>query len=246
MPYLERMTFTGVDERTDIAELLILHNKFAEDRYNSKIIEFGFLYSHNDQGKQNKYPSFSFLTKMGKLNKALDLNFALHLCGTAASSYLFEEDTELTELAGRFTRVQLNINGNKLQKEGIDNTVLAEKIVEGNHSLPEIILQCNSVNEWLCTLLNSLENYDPNLLFDTSGGLGKSPDSWPKPLNQSYCSYAGGLGPDTLMQDLLDISKVTGGCIEGIDMESKVRTNDWFDLYKVKTCLDIWDKFNEV
>ena len=75
-------------------------------------------------------------------------------------------------------------------------------------------------------------------LFDRSGGKGLVPSSWPLIRNDVFCGYAGGLGPETLSEELLKIFEMTNGQEIWIDMESKIRTEKKFDLGKVVNCLE--------
>ena len=63
---------------------------------------------------------------------------------------------------------------------------------------------------------------------------------WQK-LDSVPMGYAGGLGPDTLAEQLPKIAEATGDRTIWIDMESKVRSEDdqQFDLDKVRACLEI-------
>jgi phosphoribosylanthranilate isomerase len=63
-------------------------------------------------------------------------------------------------------------------------------------------------------------------LFDTSGGTGKVPASWPKYPGR-FVGYAGGINPANV-RDIIDQIDASGPY--WIDMENGVRTNDRFDL----------------
>ena len=65
-------------------------------------------------------------------------------------------------------------------------------------------------------------------LFDSSGGRGL-PGKWRAPI-EIPCGYAGGLGPDNIEKELISISKVAGDEFIWIDMESKIR---YFDEYNI-------------
>jgi len=81
------------------------------------------------------------------------------------------------------------------------------------------------------------------VLFDESAGRGISPDSWDAPLAGHFCGYAGGMNPDNVARNIDIISKVAAGQTTWIDMETGVRTNDHFDLGKVRRVLDIAGPF---
>lgn len=73
------------------------------------------------------------------------------------------------------------------------------------------------------------------MLFDRSGGTGKVPDTWPRhPGGGVQVGYAGGINPDNVL-DVIDAIGPDGPY--WIDMESGVRTDDWFDLDKCEAVL---------
>jgi phosphoribosylanthranilate isomerase len=75
-----------------------------------------------------------------------------------------------------------------------------------------------------------------SLLFDPSGGRGIEPFSWPVPPLGARMGYAGGIGPDNLLDVLRAIGPVESPF--WIDMESGVRTDDRFDLAKARAVLE--------
>lgn len=102
------------------------------------------------------------------------------------------------------------------------------------------ILQMDGVND---ALLGALRDRGVNVvpLFDTSGGAGRVPQTWPFAIPTVYCGYAGGLGPETLEQEITRIEQVAEHATIWIDMERRVRSLDdqQFDLAKVEACLRI-------
>jgi phosphoribosylanthranilate isomerase len=74
------------------------------------------------------------------------------------------------------------------------------------------------------------------VLFDASGGRGILGD-WHSPIPGKICGYAGGLGPDNVLQELEKISAICNKPF-WIDMEGKLRTDDKFDLTKCVAVLD--------
>lgn len=75
-------------------------------------------------------------------------------------------------------------------------------------------------------------------LFDPSGGKGKFGAAWPaQPEGIPVVGYAGGLGPENVADALRDVLATNFW----IDMESRVRTDDWLDLEKCHAvCTAIW------
>ena len=76
------------------------------------------------------------------------------------------------------------------------------------------------------------ENETVSWLYDCSGGRGKVPNTWPRTDQDRLVGYAGGIGPENVL-DVLDQIPSTN---YWIDMETHVRTNDIFDLDK---CLSV-------
>jgi phosphoribosylanthranilate isomerase len=79
-----------------------------------------------------------------------------------------------------------------------------------------------------------------SVLFDSSGGKGISPKSWPSVPAALRCGFAGGLGPDNLASELGRLERIVGDRSVWIDMQSRVRSEDGavLDLAKVRACLE--------
>lgn len=119
----------------------------------------------------------------------------------------------------------------------------------------KFITQHNEANKSITNQFGQFDGHmisNHQVLFDGSGGLGKSPETWTAPLLDKLCGYAGGLGPNNLMTELDKIKNQVqecGGLIDfhtWIDMESKIRTDDKFDLAKVVDVAKIARKFIKV
>lgn len=78
------------------------------------------------------------------------------------------------------------------------------------------------------------DNTYHSLLFDPSGGRGIGGHAWPSPPPATRMGYAGGIGPDNIEQVLDQVAPLGAAWI---DMESGVRTDDRFDLDKVREVL---------
>lgn len=65
------------------------------------------------------------------------------------------------------------------------------------------------------------------------------PESWPRPKPEFPCGYAGGLGPDNVIEQIQQIETVCG-VHYWIDMERNVRTPDdgELDMDKVRRVLE--------
>lgn len=219
-------TLTGVDGSTPYETLCELASEFP-------FVEFCFLYSPSRQGVDGRYPSVVTLQRM--LEKLPPhIRVALHVCGQGVSDFLVGESVarELGEMVkSRSGRVQLNFNYSRGQIDIGELNAFIERfeapvIIQHNHNNAECVTALTAANR--------------SVLFDESGGRGKSPDQWPHPLPGAYCGYAGGLGPDNLRQQLPKIQDAAGGLPYWIDMESSLRNEqDWFDAAKARQCLEI-------
>ena len=219
---LNRVTFTGVDDNTNIEDLICLTKKYP-------FVEFGVLVSKNNSntGTVNRYPNLTILKRLK--NKGLDLS--CHICGSIARDIVQKNDwSELEKLLGKdidiFNRFQLNVSGvHKFSKD----------------------ISFRKNKDFIIQLKEDLSLYDyykdlPNVygFQDNSGGLGKFEDNWMN--SDKYFGYAGGLSAENIEKVIEDLLIVSDDDF-WIDMESSVRTNDWFDIKKCEEVLKICEKF---
>ena len=222
---LNRVTFTGVDDRTNIDDLVYLTSKYP-------FVEFGVLVSKNNSnsGTVNRYPNLTILKRL----KNKGLNLSCHICGSIARQIVKKNDwSELEKLLGKdieiFNRFQLNVsNIHKFSKE----------------------ISFREDKEFIIQLKEDTSLYDyykvlPNVFGfqDNSGGLGKFEDNWMD--SDRYFGYAGGLSAENVegvIEDLL----VVNNADFWIDMESSVRTDDWFNTKKCEEVLKICNKFIDI
>ena len=80
---LNRVTFTGVDDNTNIEDLICLTKKYP-------FVEFGVLVSKNNSntGTVNRYPNLTILKRLK--NKGLELS--CHICGSIARDIVHKND----------------------------------------------------------------------------------------------------------------------------------------------------------
>ena len=227
-------TFTGVDNKTSLTSLQILAN-----RYNN--IEFGILVSksNTDLDKVNRFPSFETIDKV--LNADLP-SVSCHICGELARHYVNTGDfSEIRDFLGqqrvaKFSRFQLNIRG-------YDNYKLFV-IEEDIH----IIIQVSDAKSY--QYFYQMQELNPNkveALIDYSGGHGKLGCFNYVSDGDEIFGYAGGINANNVAYIL--------GYIEGrmeynvnywIDMESSVRTDDWFDTSKVREICSEVEKVEDI
>lgn len=229
---LTHCTLTGVDEKTDLLELIHLAVEHP-------ISEWGFLYSPKRQGQPGRYPSISMLSQSFS-DLPAHVRVALHVCGQGVPDLLAGESTvsRLVAMVGeRVGRVQLNFNQ---AREPIDLDALRGFLK--SHPNLQVITQHNDANSHVWTSLQGTGNHA--VLFDSSGGRGILAGQWPHALNGVPCGYAGGLGGNNLDEQLEAIAAAAGPARTWIDMEGSLRRadadgHDWFSLAHCTDCLAI-------
>lgn len=229
---LTRVTFTGADDNTDPQALVDLSAKYP-------FIEWGILISKTSAGKP-RYPSFQWLDELSVFNRIHQINLSCHLCGRWLRDILTTEDRyDFDQNFGPylhiFKRMQLNTHGEKISYDKFNLVAYLFNLYK------VFIVQMDGVNE---KLLNDLISFDISAvpLHDLSSGAGQLPSAWRKPIDDMACTgYAGGLGPQNLLEELNRMKDVVQDKFIWIDMETHVRSNDdkSFDLDKVIECCEI-------
>lgn len=143
-----------------------------------------------------------------------------------------------------FKRVQVNAT----KANGVDSSRLDEKVVSFRKAIKAVpdmewIVQMNeeTKNLWV-PLVSSTESAPKNVsvLFDASCGKGVLPKSFRAPHKVVPCGYAGGIGPDNVVDVLKRLGKVTGDVVVWTDMESSLREmrdgKDSFSVVKSFAC----------
>lgn len=217
---LKLCTLTGVDESTSfdwIIDTAQLHPR----------AEFGILLSATADGSDHRYPSRAFIEKFAGAMQGGMVNTALHICGRAVRMFV-EGDSDVRALAARFGRVQLNFNAQHVpfSYEDLDRAI-------ASFSRP-VITQHNEANA--CVAAN-IKAPNHHVLFDASGGRGIHAKEWPKRLHGKLYGYAGGFGPETLVFDVKGAKDASEGQPFWIDMESRLRRDNWLDASICETVL---------
>jgi phosphoribosylanthranilate isomerase len=157
----------------------------------------------------------------------------LHLCGTGFLDFVAAKPGLLRRME-RFQRIQLNLDVGEVEGR-YDLDTLARRVRE---SAPwEFILQYAGERPDLLARFAGIRNH--SLLFDASAGRGIAITEPPVPIAGHACGYAGGIHPGNVAQILAAIAHVVPSGETWIDMESGVRTDDRFDLAKVRQVLDV-------
>lgn len=260
---LSAVGFCGVDASVDPEDLCTLSTRFPW-------IEWGVLVRPEFPEPTPRYAPEAWLRRLQtakeKRGSDLCMRLAAHFCGSAARQ-LLAGDVSLVRRLCRdfgFQRVQVNpTSANGFDSAALrDDAAFRTKTIAGFEAvldaLPgiEFILQVNEETKPLAdhffgdehetretkeTTPRRSRKSNLAALFDPSCGTGVIGDR-PRALPFVHCGYAGGLGPDTVTQELPRIAAARNGSPVWIDMETKIRTvegkNDIFDLDKVRTVLN--------
>ncbi|MFG6084251.1 hypothetical protein ACEUZ9_000753 [Paracoccus litorisediminis] len=201
------VTFTGADDRTDIAAMGNLAAQYP--------IEYGILFSRSREGDA-RYPTAGWMRGL----EGAGLRLAAHICGYHASEIVETGQLSILDRLGPFDRIQINTA--PLLETGIENVLAAGDRVSQRFGKPvAVILQVRQAFP---------EDSRVKWLFDASGGRGLVSASYPAPpVNpQVRIGYAGGLGPENVAAVLAGLPDVQESWI---DMETRIRNDtDDFDL----------------
>lgn len=223
---LTRVTISGADDGVEPSELAALSIEFP-------FVEWGILFSAKRAGEP-RYPSAAWRVRLGKLDAKLRLS--LHLCGAVARALLAGDTDLLGAVGDEYERIQ--VNGWHPGNPEFRTVPLGESY--------EFILQVRSEEDLQLAAREIDAITDDALvgwpgsvsaLWDCSGGRGLEPFTWPPAPLGVPLGYAGGIGPDNVIDVLSAIGPVSRDF--WIDMESGVRTDDRFDLAKVRRVLEL-------
>lgn len=234
---LDRVTITGADDSVEPESLLYLSRKFP-------FVEWGILLARSHEGMP-RFPSLPWLWKLMEIEE-LRPKLSGHLCGPWVRELCAGDPTftkERPTIAHGFSRIQLNFHSRThlINKDKFVNALKSWS--RDDHC--RYIFQFDGVNDDLINVALE-ERVEAVPLFDTSGGEGIEPPSWPKSVAE-YCGYAGGLHPDRIQSQLSTIAIVAGDSRIWIDVETHVRSEGakYFDLSKVERFLDNCEPFVE-
>jgi len=235
---IKYVTMTGADDNTSVEGMVELSGRFP-------FAEWGILFSQARAGVA-RYPSLDWVDN----DLFFAMNLSAHLCGKWVDDVMkigrisFLNDDLMDEIFGR---VQLNLNKDRLRKAFADD----DRLIWDAVSESKPIMIGGNYTDDIFSLFDVRDFFlnEGNPLFDASGGRGLNQDTWPVPLGCNdttlLCGYAGGLGPDNLQEKLEIISEIVGEVEIWIDMETKLRTKDEFDLKKCERVLEMaepWTK----
>jgi len=226
MKNIKIVTITGADDSVDQSKLFELAELFP-------FVEFAILIRKDSNTL--RYPSFSWIKKLSEMYESNKINLSVHLCGSwvrdiCKGNWSILENKEFMEIFQIFQRIQLNFSPyvRNIDRDVFIDSIISKKELENK----QIIFQLKNINDELFVKAKE-NNLNVVPLFDISGGNGLLPESWP--FSDEFCGYAGGLNPDNVENQINEIMKVSSDI--WIDVESGIRTDNIFDLEKVKMFL---------
>lgn len=229
---LRRVTITGADDSTSIPELVDLSLEYPW-------VEWGILVSKKQEGRF-RFPGRHWIERLSNIAARNTMRLSTHVCGAWTRNFLRGELawSELPSCVAVSRRIQINTHA--------ELHASTAGMWTNMNSVPdkEFIFQWDGVNNHLAyAALGGRLQSDAtfprvSVLFDTSGGAGVLPEGWPSPPVPLSAGYAGGLGPDNVVEQVEKIELV---CKQPywIDMERRVRAEDdsALDMEKVRVVL---------
>lgn len=232
MKNLALVSFVGVDEKTDFAEIELISNSHAGLGF----VEWSVLYSDSKSvGNYTRYPSYDFCKDF--LEKSAKTNYvhsSIHLCGSVIERYL-NKDGDVMALCQVAHRIQLNLN----IRDYPDYSKLTERLQsvlkQYGHS---IILQQNKTKANFMEVFLKGNAFPINILHDGSGGFGREITEVVPPDETHFTGYAGGIKPENVVKivNLIENNNPNNKRYY-IDMESGVRTDNIFSIEKCSQVL---------
>lgn len=253
---LDQITITGADDNTNIEELLAMGRKYP-------FVEWGMLIARGETGDP-KYPSLQWFADLVSARNASEAatktkyNFSVHMCNDlvlelaeTGSTEAFQPDS-FGNVLSQFERVQLNFTRSIMSGKMDKN-----KLFQALAGRPQtFVFQLPNFDRENLQLVFEARKAGIKALpfFDLSSGRGILPESWPAPtvtkapeeksssnLPPLVFGYSGGLGPRNVEEHLAKLHTIaTNNQFDyWIDMETRVRTDNRFDLSKVETVLKI-------
>ena len=186
-PLIEIVTFTGVDDHTDIGALAALYQQYPR-------AEFGVLVG---RGVGGIFPPMGVVDALHP-----EVSTAIHLCGPWARAAVGQEYAApycyVHDICAGFQRVQINLHGDIWRLGDIEATAAAIHAFAMETPCDSVIVQHRGAWEDV-PLPQPIAHPKVEYLWDRSEGAGmESFDQWPAPPKADLTvrwGYAGGMGP---------------------------------------------------
>ena len=219
---LEILTFTGVDRVTSLPDVVEIAARHPQ-------VEFGVLVGSETQ----EYADNGIFPPLPRVRefRALDIRTSLHLCGKYARQAMNNPiPSAVLSLCEGFSRVQLNLHGDRWNPRRVDVTAEAVRRFADAAPAERIILQHRAGWEDVPVVHPAVE-----YLFDRSEGAGREAfHEWPSPPEHGgRVGYAGGIGPHNIGRVMQFVEGHRDNAL-WLDMEGNVRTGGWLDLDAVR------------
>jgi hypothetical protein len=230
---LRKVTITGADDNTPIPELLGLGAEFP-------FVEWGILVSKKQEGSA-RFPGRAWMEELRELRAAYPAqDVSMHLCGEWVRDILRGKLCvgDLPPVWQFASRLQINTHA----QEHVSRAAAIARM--GLISHKRFIFQLDGVNDHLLDAALGM-GMNAGGLFDCSHGAGLLPVAWPSSRERrGYFGYAGGLGPENVVEQIGMIWKARGDHDFWIDMEGRVRDEEeHLDLGKVRKVLELCAPF---
>lgn len=206
-----RVTITGADNEVDPLELSRLSHEYP-------FVEWGILYSRKRMGTP-RYPDLDWIDHLAKTVDPCTAALSLHLCGAAARDVLTGEAGWPN--APALARIQINGYRGRPHR------------LEQFHA-SDFVLQVRDADHLPDAAVDALSLPSASILWDPSGGRGEVQETWPLAPAGVRMGIAGGITPDTVVRM---VHEARHAAASWIDMETGVRTDDRFDMDKVRAVL---------
>lgn len=219
---LTKVTFTGIDEKTDLKKIADLQEEYP-------FAEFGVLVSYDWKENGRRFPDPVILDELEKFH----LNLSVHFCGQSAIDIVKKRFKALELLNGKqriFRRCQLNLRA-------ADYLTHLRKLSPLPY-IGEVIVQMHTPEACRQFLQGERPKF-MSYLLDASGGTGTDTPIQIVTSPGVHIGYAGGIGPANVEEKLRTLLEHPTSDKFWIDMETRVRTDEWFDLEKIEKVLQI-------
>ena len=229
--YLRTIGYCGVDDSVAPELLQLISQKYDW-------VEWGVLFRTDLEGTP-RYPSPAWVAKLTSLctiaeDKTVSMRLAGHLCGNRCQEVLEGDSSFVAQLyEWGYRRVQVNATAaNSVVVDQACITKYVENITKCMNEAPnmEFIIQCNDETSSIYEQLIAKPTTNMSLLFDASCGKGVRVSTFPSPMLTPTIprGYAGGIGPDCIVDILTSVRRTVSECPEHVtvwvDMESSLRS----------------------